>query len=104
MLDETKSPASSPPEGEPKPTVDQPSVPSGVRSLAGSVQSDAKTASAASESKPAAPAKPAGPAPIPWDSPMVAKLKGQYGSGIREANTYLGQNYTVVEPSIVSEV
>jgi NADH-quinone oxidoreductase subunit C len=53
---------------------------------------------------PAAPAKPAGPVPIPWESPMVAKFKEQYGSGIREANTYLGQNYMVVEPSIVFEV
>jgi NADH-quinone oxidoreductase subunit C len=52
----------------------------------------------------AAPAKPAGPVPIPWDSPMVAKLKGQYGSGIREANTYLGQNYMIVDPSIASEL
>jgi NADH-quinone oxidoreductase subunit C len=53
---------------------------------------------------PAAPAKPAGPAPLPWDSPMVATLKGQYGSGIRETNSYLGDNYMIVEPSIVSEV
>ena len=53
---------------------------------------------------PAAPAKPAGPTPIPWESSMVAKLKGQYGSGIREASTYLGQNYMVVEPSVVSEL
>src|SRR5271154_5955519 len=53
---------------------------------------------------PTAPAKPAGPAAIPWNSPMVATLKGQYGSGIREADTYLGQNYMVVEPSIVSDV
>jgi NADH-quinone oxidoreductase subunit C len=53
---------------------------------------------------PAAPSKPAGPAPIPWDSPMVSTLKGQYGSGIRQANSYLGQNYLVVEPSIVAEV
>jgi len=35
---------------------------------------------------------------------MVSKLKGQYGSGIREASTYLGQNYLVVEPSIVLEL
>ena len=35
---------------------------------------------------------------------MVATLKGQYGSGIREAVSYLGQNYMVVEPSIVSEL
>jgi NADH-quinone oxidoreductase subunit C len=53
---------------------------------------------------PPAPAKPAGPAAIPWDSPMVGKLKGQYGSGIREANSYLDQNCMVVEPSIVSEL
>jgi NADH-quinone oxidoreductase subunit C len=53
---------------------------------------------------PAAQAKPAGPTPIPWESPMVAKLKGQYGSGVREASTYLGQDYMVVEPSIVSEL
>ena len=35
---------------------------------------------------------------------MVSTLKGQYGSGIRQANSYLGQNYLVVEPSIVAEV
>jgi len=35
---------------------------------------------------------------------MVGKFKGQYGSGIREASSYLGQKYMVVEPSIVSEV
>ena len=35
---------------------------------------------------------------------MVGQLKGQYGSGIREANSYLGQNYMVVDPSIVSEL
>src|ERR1700680_217660 len=77
MPEETKSP-SPPPGGEPKP--------------------------AAAAHAPAAPAKPAGPVPIPWDSPMIGKVKGQYGSGIREANTYLGQNYLVVEPAIVSEL
>ena len=35
---------------------------------------------------------------------MVAQLKGQYGSGIREASTYLGQKYMVIEPTMVSEV
>ncbi len=34
----------------------------------------------------------------------MVQLKGQYGSGIREANSYLGQNYMIVEPSIVSEL
>ncbi len=54
--------------------------------------------------KPAAPAKPAGPAPTPWEHERVAKLKQQYGSGIREASTYLGQNYVIVDQSIVHEV
>ena len=35
---------------------------------------------------------------------MIATLKGQYGSGIREANAYLGQNYVIIESSIASEV
>jgi len=35
---------------------------------------------------------------------MVDKLKRHYGSGIREASTYLGQNYLVVEPSLIREV
>jgi NADH-quinone oxidoreductase subunit C len=76
MPEETKSPTP-PPSGEPK---------------------------SAAVHAPAAPAKPAGPAPIPWDSPMIATLKGQYGSGIREANAYLGQNYVIIEASIASEV
>jgi NADH-quinone oxidoreductase subunit C len=75
MPEETKSPT--PPSGEPK---------------------------SAEGHAPAAPVKPAGPAPIPWDSPMVATLQGQYGSGIREAVSYLGQNYMIVEASVVSEV
>jgi NADH-quinone oxidoreductase subunit C len=35
---------------------------------------------------------------------MVAKLNAHYGSGIREAHTYLGQNCMIVEASIVSEL
>jgi NADH-quinone oxidoreductase subunit C len=55
--------------------------------------------------KPAAPpAKATGPVPVPWESPMLNLLWGQYGSGIREASTYLGQNYVVVDAPIVHEV
>ena len=54
--------------------------------------------------KPAAPAKPAGPQPEPWSSDLVAKLKKQYGSGIREANTYVGQKYLLVDSGIVFEI
>jgi NADH-quinone oxidoreductase subunit C len=35
---------------------------------------------------------------------MVAALKGQYGSGIQEANSYLGQNFLVVDSSLVPEL
>jgi NADH-quinone oxidoreductase subunit C len=63
---------------------------------------DAKPAAPAA--KPAAPAKPAGPQPEPWNSDLVVKLKKQYGSGIREANTYVGQKYLLVDSGIVFEV
>jgi NADH-quinone oxidoreductase subunit C len=125
MPDEIKSPSTPPPEGDPKPTADKPAVPGGVKATAsGSVQSDTKTsapnptpppappippkpAAAAAGStpaaKPTAPAKPAAPAPVPWDSPMIAKLKGMYGSGI-ESLTYAGQNYMVVDRSLIPEI
>lgn len=92
MPEETKSPTP-PPSGEPKAPAGQPIPPS--------VQS---TAAQKPAEKHAAPAKPAGPAPIPWESALVTKLKGQYGSGIREANTYLGQNYLVLDSSIAHEI
>jgi len=92
MPEETKSPTP-PPSGEPKPPAGQANP--------GSVQS---TPVHKPPEKAAAPAKPAGPAPLPWQSPLVSKLKGQYGSGVREANTYLGQNYLVLDPSITNEI
>jgi NADH-quinone oxidoreductase subunit C len=128
MPDETKSPAPPPPEGEPKPTAEQPATPGGVKATpAGSVQSETKAAPEKPASGPAvatpatppkpvaaapatpaakpaaAPAKPAAPVPMPWDSPMVAKLKGEYGSGI-EPLMHLGQNYMVVDRSLIPEI
>jgi NADH-quinone oxidoreductase subunit C len=125
MPDETKSPASPSPEGEPKPSADQPAAPGGVKANAsGSVQSDIKTPAEGSAAtpaagapakpaaaapatppaaKPAAPAKAPVPTPVPWDSPMIAKLKGNYGSGI-EALTYAGQNYMLVDRSLIPEI
>jgi hypothetical protein len=135
MPDEIKSPSSPLPEGEPKPTADQPAVPGGVKATSsGSVQSEttsapakpsvpsqppmatapekpAVAAAAASTpgtpapaaAKPAPPPKTAVPVPTPWDSPMIAKLKGEYGSGI-EPLTYLGQNYMVVDRSMIPEI
>ncbi|MGO9085182.1 MAG: NADH-quinone oxidoreductase subunit C [Terriglobales bacterium] len=62
----------------------------------------AKPAAPAAAGHPAPP-KPAGPAPTPWDSPMVAKFKREYGSGV-EPLTYLGQNYMVVDRSLIPEI
>jgi len=114
MPDEIKSPLSPPPEGEPKPAADRPASPGGVKATpSGSTQPSDKPA--ATPTKPAAPAtpaaakpaaappKPAAPVPTPWDSPMVAKFKREYGSGI-EPLTYLGQNYIVVDRSLIPEI
>ncbi len=119
---------------KPKPTADQTAAPGGVKSTpSGSVQSETRTtpskpsppsetstppkpadAAPATPPKPAAPATPAKPAapaaakapvptPVPWDSPLIAKLKREYGSGI-EPLTYLGQNYMVVDRSLIPEI
>jgi hypothetical protein len=58
---------------------------------------------AAKPPAPASPpaAKPAVPTPQPWDSEMVANFKSRFGSGVREASTYAGQNYMVVDASVV---
>jgi NADH-quinone oxidoreductase subunit C len=125
MPDEIKSPSSPPPEGDPKPTADKAALPGGVKAtVSGSVQSDPKpsaekpaappaapvppqpaaaTPASPPAAKPAAPAKAAAPAPVPWDSPMIAKLRGMYGSGI-EPLTYAGQNYMLVDRSMIPEI
>lgn len=36
--------------------------------------------------------------------PLVSRLKEHYGSGIREAATYVGQKYLIVDSSIVYEI
>jgi NADH-quinone oxidoreductase subunit C len=122
MPDDIKSPSSPPSEGAPKPAADQPASAGGVKATPsgspGPVSAETKPAPAtpAAASKPAAAApptpaakpaaaaaKPAAPLPTPWDSPMVAKLKQSYGSGV-EALTHLGQNYMVVDRSTIPEI
>ena len=87
MPEETKLP-SSPPEGGDK-TAKSPA--------------EKPVTAAAPPAKPAAPVKPAGPTPQPWDSPLVASLKRQFGSGV-QALTYLGQNYLEVDRSLIPEI
>ncbi len=96
MAEETKSPT--PPPGGVNKAPAAPSAPAAGTSV------PPKPAPSATPAKPAAPAKLAGPTPLPWESPLVAKFKAQYGSGVSEANTYLGQNYLVLDASIVMGV
>ncbi|HKI27511.1 MAG TPA: NADH-quinone oxidoreductase subunit C [Candidatus Sulfotelmatobacter sp.] len=98
MPDETKSPSSPPPEGEPKPATTAPPLPP---KAAPAAPSGAKPAAPAAGHP--APPKPAGPVPTPWDSPMVAKFKRQYGSGVTGL-THLGQNYLEVDRSLIPDI
>src|SRR5271166_2220910 len=59
---------------------------------------------AAKPAEPTAPAKPEGPKPEPWESELVTRLRRQYGSGITEASTYVGQKYLVVDSAILYEI
>src|SRR5208282_5939636 len=40
------------------------------------------------------------PAAQPWESAMIDSLKSEFGPGILEAATYVGQNYLIVDRSI----
>jgi NADH-quinone oxidoreductase subunit C len=103
MPDETKPPAPTPPDGPPKPLADQASAPPTPAKPAVAAPAASAAKPAAPAAAHAAPAKPAGPVPTPWDSPMVAKFKRQYGSGV-EPLTHLGQNYMLVDRSLIPEI
>src|SRR5664280_2409126 len=61
--------------------------------------------SSAAAAKPAAPAaakpapKPEGPKREPWEADLVTRLRSQYGSGIKEASTYVGQKLSLIHIS-----
>src|SRR5579862_2890313 len=95
MPEDTKSPAP-PPTGEPKPPAGEP--------VSASVQSSPEKPAPPKATEHAAPPKPTGPAPVPWDSPMIARLRGRHGSGLRETNTYLGQKFIVADSSLIPEL
>jgi NADH-quinone oxidoreductase subunit C len=95
MPEETKS--------TPPPSADRPKVPA-RDAIAGNVQSAAAEKASAGTAAERPAAKPSGPVPEPWSSPLVIKLKARYGSGVREAATYLGQDYLVVDSSIAHEI
>ena len=133
MSDETKSPAPPPPESDKPTAGQTATPGGVKSTPSGSVQSETKTTptkpsppsetstptKAAVPAKPAAPVapaaagerpaghpappKPAGPVPTPWDSPLVAKYKREYGSGVNPL-THLGQNYFEVDRSLIPEL
>ena len=92
MADETKRtpPGSQQAQGGEKPPAQNPPVP--------------PAAPAAPAAAHAAPPKPAGPAATPWDDPRVTRLKQRFGSGIKEAATYLRQNFLIVNKEVAYEV
>jgi NADH-quinone oxidoreductase subunit C len=93
MADET-TPKDQPKPPETKPAAEKP---------AAAATPPAAAAKPAAAAPPPAP-KPAAPTPQPWQSEMVANFKGRFGSGVREASTYLGQNYMIVDASVVFQV
>lgn len=71
--------------------------------MAEEVKTPAPPAQPVAPAKPAASATSASPVPVPWISPMVEKYKSQYGSAL-EALTYLGQNYLIVDRSLIPDI
>ena len=125
VLPEAKAPegataaSATEPASSAKPAVDKSAVPSSAaKSSAPAAKPETPAPATAASDKPAAaapakpaapaakpaPPKPEGPKPEPWQSELISKLKAQYGSGIKEASTYVGQKYLVVDSSIVYEV
>jgi NADH-quinone oxidoreductase subunit C len=129
MPEESKGPSPvSPPQGGEKPPAETPPVPSETpaQQAVAAPKPEApaadkpaepvkpaataeKAAAPAAAAKPAAPAakpapKPEGPKPEPWESDLAVSLRSQYGTGIREACTYVGQKYLVVDKSILYEI
>ena len=110
MPEETKSNPPTPPESDKKPAAGTPtqSAQSPSPKENPSVTAAPKTPPPPAGAKPAAaghpaPPKPAGPAATPWDSPMVAELKRQFGSGLTPL-TYLNQNYMEVDRTLIPEI
>ena len=114
MAEEIKSPAPSQPEGEKKPSAGKPAAgpsPSTLPQIesraaaapGGTGETPVAPSPNALPAKPTAPPKPDGPVPLPWTSPLVEKYRSQYGTAL-EGLTYLGQNYLVVDRSLIPNI
>ncbi len=108
MADEEKKGSDQPvspkqPEGATPPSADKPAAPPQAKPATPPAAEKPAAPAAAKPAAPPPPAKPAGPVPVPWDSPLVARFKARFGSGVQPF-TYLGQNYLVVDLSISYDV
>ena len=103
MPEETKG---NPPVPQPeKPAADKPITEAAPpKPAAAPAAPAAKAAAPAAAKPPAAPPKPAGPVPEPWNAPLPNGLKSRFGSAIKEARTYVGQKYLLVDKAAVQEV
>ena len=103
MADETKRNPSEQQkaQGGNQPPADKPAVSQTPRAGEGPAPAKAAPPAAA---HPAPPPKPTGPAATPWEHERVAELKRAYGSGIKDALTYLGQNYLIVNAESAYDV
>jgi NADH-quinone oxidoreductase subunit C len=104
MADETTPKDQPTPPEKPTAKADAPPPAAEAKTATPAAAPKPAAAAPAKPAAPAAPAKPAGPTPQPWESEMVATLKKQFGSGIKEASTYVGQPYMVVDASLAHEV
>jgi NADH-quinone oxidoreductase subunit C len=99
------TPASAPAAaGKPAPVATPAAKPPAAPAASAPAKTAAAGAPGAAAKPPAAPPKPPAPKPDPWESPLIEKLRKSYGSGLREASTYMKQNYMVVDKSIAGEV
>ncbi len=93
-----------------KPVEPAKAVPEAPAAAKQAVPATSDKPAAPAAAKPAAPAaakptpKPEGPKPEPWEADLVTRLRSQYGSGVKEASTYVGQKYLVVDSSIIYEI
>jgi NADH-quinone oxidoreductase subunit C len=99
MADDPKKPEAE----QPAPEKPSPAPPQAVAKPAAEKPAAAEKPPAAAAPKPAAPAKQAGPTPVPWDSPLAARFKEQFGSGV-DALSYLNQSYLQVDHALVANV
>lgn len=100
----TSSPQPTPPAGQ-APASASPTVPSSEqRAGATPLKPEEKATPKPAAGGHAPAAKPAGPAPQPWNDEIVERLRARFGSGIREASTYLKQNYFVVDAAVAYKV